>query len=131
MAVHDSGGAVARLSESFQQTDDKFLDHVETVRMCTASASSQTCRSVLQGYDVFFGPKLNNPLYLSGEPKESGKGRRAWMGKKNRTTVFLRKTMVREILIGPCPRGKALYDGELLYQYFTDRISRSDHGWSE
>ena len=65
MAVHDSGGAAARLSESFQHTDDKdtrgrrvfgrvknisyFLDHVETVRMCTASVSFQTCRSVLQG----------------------------------------------------------------------------------
>ena len=36
--------------------------------MCTASVSSQTYRSVLQGYDVFFGPKLNNPLYSSGEP---------------------------------------------------------------
>ena len=85
MAVHGSGGAAARPSESFQQTGDKdtrgrrvfgrvknisyFLDHVETVRMCTASASSQTCRPVLQGYDVFFGPKLNNPLYSSGEPK--------------------------------------------------------------
>ena len=84
MAVHGSGGAAARLSELFQQTDDKdtrgrrvfgrvknisyFLDHVEAVRMCTASASSQTCRPVLQGYDVFFGPQLNNPLYSSGEP---------------------------------------------------------------
>lgn len=36
--------------------------------MCTAPVSSQTYRSVLQGYDVFFGPKLNNPLYSSGEP---------------------------------------------------------------
>ena len=84
MAAHGSGGAAARLCESFQQTGDKdtrdrrvfgrvknisyFLDHVETVRMCTASASSQTCRPVLQGYDVFFGPQLNNPLYSSGEP---------------------------------------------------------------
>ena len=74
MAAHESGGAAARLCESFQQTGDNvknisyFLDHVETVRMCTASASSQTCRPVLQGYDVFFGPKLNNPLYSSGEP---------------------------------------------------------------
>ena len=84
MAVHDSGGAAARLSGSFQQTDDKdtrgrrvfgrvknisyFLDHVEAVRMCTASVSSQTYRSVLQGYDVFFGPKLNNPPYSLGEP---------------------------------------------------------------
>ena len=79
MAVHDSGEAAARLSESFQQTDDKdtksfwscqeyflFLDHVETVRMCTASVSSQTCRPVLQGYDVFFGLKLNNPLVFIG-----------------------------------------------------------------
>ena len=82
MTAHDSGGAAARLSESFQQTDDKdtrgrrafgrvknisyFLDHVETVRMCTASASSQTCRPVLQGYDVFFGLKLNNPLVFIG-----------------------------------------------------------------
>ena len=33
-----------------------------------SSVSSQTYRSVLQGYDVFFGPKLNNPLYSSGEP---------------------------------------------------------------
>ena len=72
MAVHDSGGAAARPSGLFQQTDDKdtrgrrvfgcvknisyFLDHVETVRMRTASASSQTCRSVFQGYDVFLGP---------------------------------------------------------------------------
>ena len=85
MAAHDSGGVAAQFSESFQQTDDKdtrgrrvfgacqeyflFLDHVEAVQMCTASASSQTCRSVLQGYDVFFGPKLNNPLYSSGEPQ--------------------------------------------------------------
>ena len=84
MAVHDSGGAAVRLSELFQQTDDKdtrgrrvfcrvknisyFLDHVEAVRMCTASVPSQTCRSVLQGYDIFFGPKLNNPSYSSGEP---------------------------------------------------------------
>ena len=65
MTVHDSGGVAARLSESFQQTDDKdtrgrrvfyrvknisyFLDHVEAVRMCTASVSSQTYRSVFQG----------------------------------------------------------------------------------
>ena len=84
MAVHDSGGAAARLSGSFQQTDDKdtrgrrvfcrvknisyFLDHVEAVRMCMASVSFQTCRLVLQGYDVLFGPKLNNPPYSSGEP---------------------------------------------------------------
>ena len=83
MAVYDSGGAAAQFSESFQQTDDKdtrgrrvfgrvknisyFLDHVEIVRMCTASASPQTFRSVLQGYDVFFEHKLNNPLYSSGE----------------------------------------------------------------
>ena len=87
MAVHGSGGAAARLCESFQQTGDKdtrgrrvfgacqeyflFLDYVETVRMCTASVSSRTCRPVLQGYDVFFRPRLNNPLYSSGEPKKS------------------------------------------------------------
>ncbi len=85
MVVHDSGGAAVRLSELFQQTDDKdtrgqrvfgcvknisyFLDHGEAVLMRTASASSQTCRPVLQGYDVFFGPKLNNPPYSSGEPE--------------------------------------------------------------
>ncbi len=80
MAVHGSGGAAARLCESFQQTGDKdtrgrrvfgrvknisyFLDHVETVRMCTASASSQTCRSVLQGYDVFFAQAKQSPIFI-------------------------------------------------------------------
>ena len=70
--------AAARLSGLFQQTDDKdtrgrrvfgrvknisyFLDHVETVRMCTASVSSQTCRPVLQGYVK--SPHYNRrPLY--------------------------------------------------------------------
>ena len=78
MAAHDSGGAAAWFSESFQQTDDKdtrgrrvflscqeyflFLDHVEDVRICTASVSSQTCRSVLQGYVK--SPHYNRrPLY--------------------------------------------------------------------
>ena len=85
MAVYDSGGAVARLSESFQQTDDKdtrgrrvfgacqeyflFLDHVEAVRMCMASESSQACRPVsVARIQCLFELRLNNPPYFLGEP---------------------------------------------------------------
>ena len=85
MAVHDSGGAAAQLSESFQQTDDKdtrgrrvfgrvknisyFLDHVEAVRMCMASASSQACRPVsVARIQCLFELRLNNPPYFLGEP---------------------------------------------------------------
>ena len=46
-----------------------FLDHVEAVRMFTVSASSQACRPVgLVRIRCLFGPWLNNPPYLSGEP---------------------------------------------------------------
>ena len=73
MAVHDSGGATARLFESFQQTDDKdtrgrrVFGRVKNIsyfwimlKPCGRSRSqrhrSLVARSVLQGYDVFSGP---------------------------------------------------------------------------
>ena len=46
-----------------------FLDHVEAVRMCMASASSQACRPVsVARIQCLFERRLNNPPYFLGEP---------------------------------------------------------------
>ena len=72
MAVHDFGGAAAWLSGLFQQTDDKdtrgrrvflscqeyflFLDHVEAVRMCTASRHPRLVVRSFKDMMSFSGP---------------------------------------------------------------------------
>ena len=82
MAAQDSGGAAARLPESFQQTGDRDArDRRELGRGKNLSYSGMTQKPFgrvrlqrhprpvvrfLQGYDVLFEPRPSDSIHLSG-----------------------------------------------------------------